>query len=237
MKISIAIPVYECHGKGWLYLAELLNSIIKQNEKDIEVVISDQSTDDAIEKLCNFYKLFLNIKYINSKNTERSNSVNSNNAIKNCSSEIIKIMCGDDFFIDDNAINKILNSFEDTSINWLVNSTMHCDNIHALFRPFTPVYDDNTILTQNTISGPSVLTFRNKFYFDEKLIMLMDCDMYKHLYNKFGNPYIIKDYLTCNRNHSNQMQHIHQNKLANEEEYCIIKYRQKTMIHNIKKEG
>lgn len=56
MTISIGIPVYECHGMGWLYLSELLNSISKQSYKDVEVVISDQSTDDNIFNLCSVIK-------------------------------------------------------------------------------------------------------------------------------------------------------------------------------------
>ena len=94
MKISIAIPTYESHGNGWLYLSELLNSIVKQTEKEIEVVVSDQSTDNNVKNLCEYYNNFLNLKYVNSKNTERSNSVNANIAIKNCSSDLIKIMFG-----------------------------------------------------------------------------------------------------------------------------------------------
>jgi hypothetical protein len=166
----------------------------------------------------------LNLKYINSKGTERSNSVNANIAIKNCSSEIIKIMFGDDFFVDENSIKKIYEEFKNKSCNWLVNGSMHCKNIHMMFRPFIPYYNKNMHLGINTISSPSVLTFKGKHYFDEKLIMLMDCDIYKQLYEKFGDPYIIEDQLICNRLHDTQMQNTHQNKLAFETEYCILKY-------------
>jgi len=224
MKISIAIPTYESYGNGWLYLSELFNSIIKQTEKEIEVVVSDQSTDDNIKNLCNYYCNFLNLKYIKAYNIERSNSANANNAIKNCSSDIIKIMFGDDFFIDDNAITKICNNFDNKSCNWLVNASLHCKNIHSMFRPFIPHYHKDIHLGINTISSPSVLSFRGKHYFDEKLIMLMDCDMYKQLYEKFKNPFIIEDCLICNRLHDTQLQNIHQNKLAFETEYCKIKY-------------
>jgi glycosyltransferase involved in cell wall biosynthesis len=224
MKISIAIPTYESHGNGWIYLSELLNSIVKQTEKEIEVVVSDQSTDNNVKNLCDYYNNFLNLKYVNSKNTERSNSVNANIAIKNCSADLIKIMFGDDFFVDENSVKKICDQFENKTCNWLVNGCLHCKNIHSMFRPFIPYYNEDIHLGINTISSPSVLTFRGKHYFDEKLIMLMDCDMYKQLYDKFGNPFIIKDYLICNRLHETQMQNIYQNKLAFETEYCKIKY-------------
>jgi glycosyltransferase involved in cell wall biosynthesis len=224
MKLSIAIPTYESYGNGWLYISELLNSIIKQTEKEIEVVISDQSEDDNIKNICNYYSKFLNLKYIKANNIERSNSVNANNAIKNCSSDIVKIMFGDDFFIDENAITKICKNFEKKSCNWLVSGCLHCRNIHSMFRPFIPRYNNDMHLGINTISSPSVLSFRGRHYFDEKLVMLMDCDMYKQLYDKFKDPFIIEDYLICNRLHETQLQNIHQNKLAFETEYCKMKY-------------
>jgi glycosyltransferase involved in cell wall biosynthesis len=108
MKLSIAIPTYESHGNGWLYLSELLNSICKQTEKDIEVVISDQSSDDNIKKLCEYYSKFLNIKFVSGHHLPRSNSTNCNNAISQCSSENIKIMFADDFFVNDKSIKLIV---------------------------------------------------------------------------------------------------------------------------------
>lgn len=230
MKISIAIPTYESYGNGWLYISELLNSIIKQTQKEVEVVISDQSTDDNIKNLCDYYSKFLNLKYIKAIDIERSNSANANNAIKNCSSDIIKIMFGDDFFIDEDAVLKICKEFENKNCNWLVNGCLHCKNIHSPFIPFIPYYNQDIHLGINTISSPSVLSFRGKHYFDENLIMLMDCDMYKKLYNKFNNPFIIKDYLICNRIHDTQLQNIYQDKLAFETEYCKMKY-QKEIIN------
>ena len=224
MKISIAIPTYECHGKGWLYLSELFNSIYKQSEKDVEVVVSDQSTDDKILNLCNYYSHHLNIKHIFAKNIQRSNSVNANNAIKNCSSDIIKIMFADDFFVDEKCIEKTVNHFNNLNVNWIVCGSLHCENIHFLGKPIIPHYNSNIHIGNNTISSPSVLSFRGKHYFDEKLIMLMDCDMYKNLYEKYGEPLIISEYHICNRQHELQMQNTHSGKLKLEMDYCFKKY-------------
>jgi glycosyltransferase involved in cell wall biosynthesis len=224
MKLSIAIPTYECHGFGWLYLTELLNSIIKQTEKEIEVVISDQSTDDHIYNLCNFYSNHLNIKYVSGHHINRSNSPNANNAIKHCSSENIKIMFQDDFFINPSAIEQIVSKFNSGS-KWIISGSAHCKNIHFLERPFIPHYTDQIIYGKNTISSPSVLAFYGKELFDENLVMLMDCEMYKRLYDKYGNPFVITDLLICNRIHDKQMQNGLESIIDSEVEYCLNKYK------------
>jgi len=48
MKISIAIPCYEMHGRGTEMLQYSLNTIKKQVNSDFEVVISDHSKNDDI---------------------------------------------------------------------------------------------------------------------------------------------------------------------------------------------
>jgi glycosyltransferase involved in cell wall biosynthesis len=224
MQISLAVPVYECHGMGWLYLSELLNSVAKQTYKNIEIVISDQSTDDKIKILCDAYKNYLNIKYVTGHHLLRSNSPNANNAIKNCSSKYIKILFQDDFFVDEMALQKIVAAFESDAM-WIVSGCVHCSNIHSLYRPFVPYYNDNMLEGNNTISSPSVLSVQEKELFDENLIMLMDCEMYYRLHNKYGEPYIIRDLLVCNRQHKNQLQNLNQDKLSEEIDYCKNKYK------------
>lgn len=224
-KISVAIPVYEAHGSGWLYLSELLNSIWKQTEKDVEIVISDQSLDQNIKNICDYYSSFLNLKYVCGRHLKRSNSPNANNAIKNCSSEIIKVIFQDDFFVMENALQEIIKAFESNTVNWLVSGCFHCSNIHFLQRPFLPSYNENIIRGINTISSPSVLSFRGKHYFDDCLIMMMDCDMYTNLYKLYGDPFILNDCQICNRIHPNQLQNLSKNVTEKEIEYCLNKYK------------
>lgn len=225
MPISIAIPVYECHGMGWIYLSELINSIAKQSYKDIDIVISDQSTDDDIFNLCKAYKNYLNINYISGKHLPRSNSPNVNNAIKNCKYENIKVMFQDDFFIDNEAITKILSKFQ-SGANWIVCASAHCKNIHQIFNPLIPRYNPSLLDGINTISSPSVLAIRGKELFDEKLVMMMDCEMYYRLYKKYGEPTIMQDILVCNRIHDKQLQNQNQDKLSGEIIYCKNKHKE-----------
>jgi glycosyltransferase involved in cell wall biosynthesis len=225
MKISIAIPTYECHGLGWLFISELLNSIKKQDYSNYEVVISDQSTDDKTKKLVGVYAEMMNIVYLDSKHLDRKIGPNINNAIKHCTGDLIKTMCADDFFIDDSALTKIVKEFyvnEDKQ--WLLSGCGHAKSIHMLYDRLIPYYQDKIHHGANTISSPSVLTMRNKEYFDENLALLIDCEMYKRLYIKHGTPIIIQDPLIANRVHDNQMQNKDSGLLESEKQYCINLY-------------
>lgn len=224
MKISIAIPTYECYGRGWLYVSELLNSIIKQTYTDYEIVISDQSTDEKIIKTVKFYSNFMDIKLVDGRHVKRSNSPNANNAIKNCGGDIIKIMFMDDFFVSDNALSIIAERMKNKDKNWLINGCVHATSIHHLHTPMIPHYNDQIHLGRNTISSPSVLTIRNKNYFDENLVLLMDCELYKRLYKTYGNPEIVNDFLICNRSHPDQLQNSTNHLLEPEKTYCIQLY-------------
>lgn len=225
MKISIAVPTYECENIGWLFVTELLNSIIKQNFNDYEVIISDQSTNSRIKDICNFYANHMNLKFIDATSIKKSNSANVNNAIKNCSGEYIKIMFMDDFFVNNTALSKIYERMSNTNAMWCVNGCVHCNNIHHLFNRHIPYYNHEIHLGKNTISSPSVLTLREKQYFDDSLSMLMDCEMYKRLYVNYGNPEIIEDLLICNRIHEKQLQNKFRGIPEEELNYCISKFK------------
>jgi hypothetical protein len=62
-----------------------------------------------------------------------------------------------------------------------------------------PYYNDKMYMGENTIGAPSVLTIRNKnpLLFNENLRWLLDCDYYTRLFEKFGEPKVINDYLVC----------------------------------------
>jgi len=64
-----------------------------------------------------------------------------------------------------------------------------------------PKYHDRIYAGINTISCPSVLTFRNEnpLLLDESLNWLVDVEYYKRLYNRYGLPFIIEDICTVNR--------------------------------------
>lgn len=217
-KISIAVPAYEYSGNGWYFLSCLLNSIVEQDYKNYEVIISDQSSNDDIKNICSIYSKLLPIHHV--PMLERGMGKNFNNSINHCNGSLIKVMCLDDYFIDPYSLTKIVNSFQDLSTLWLLNGCVHAQVMNHFYERMIPYYQHKIHLGINTISSPSVLTLREKIFFDDSLIMLLDCEMYKRLYKMYGNPTIIQDPLICNRMHKDQAQKNQDNVLQKEIEYC-----------------
>ena len=201
MILSICIPTYEMNGEGYKFLNHSLDILTKQSFKDFEVVISDHSSNDDIEKLCQNYNNRLKINY--KKNLEKigSSSANINNAIKNAKGELIKILFQDDFLYDENSLKTTVSNFDIKKDKWLVSRSEHSHDGFTFVRDFTPQYNHNIHLGINTISSPSVLTILNKkpFLFDENLICLMDCDYYKRYYIEYGLPKILNTVTVVNR--------------------------------------
>ena len=223
--ISIAMPTYESHGRAEEFARFQLEKFLKQDYKDFEVVISDHSKDDIIKNICEEYKDRLNILYVRNKKGRGLSSYNANNAIEHCSGEIIKFLWFDDFLWDDYSLQFTYESF-DSDTNWLVSACQHTrDDGKTFYRPFVPRYHDQIYLGNNTISGPSVLSIRNtedKIYFDDRLIWLMDVDYYKRLYDKYGMPKILNKITVVNRDHPDQLSHVMDPEIKENEFYMMV---------------
>lgn len=121
--------------------------------------------------------------------TEKGNMAeNTNEAIKQSAGDLIKIMYMDDMFADKNSLQRIVDAFKGC---WLVTG---CKNDNDLGYHY-PTYAQDIETGNNTIGSPSVLTIKNglNLFFDETMMWLLDCDFYKKLYNKYGEPTILND--------------------------------------------
>lgn len=206
-KISVCIPTYEMHGFGAEYLEHSFRILVTQSYKNFEIVISDQSKDQEIEDCCFKYKDLLDIRYVKYDLIGGSSSANINNAISHSSGGYIKVLFQDDFLYHEDSLSHIISAFEkNLDQKWLVTACEHTSDGHTFNRPYFPSYNHNIHLNMNTISSPSVLSFRkeNTLEFDENLKWLMDVDLYKRLHDNFGDPIIINEINVVNRIWSNQ---------------------------------
>jgi glycosyltransferase involved in cell wall biosynthesis len=230
-KISIAIPTWESYNNGEQFLDDLLRTIEIQTFKDFEVVISEHSKDDyLLPKIKEFEDKF-DIKYYRNENNRGNGSANMNNAISKCSGEIVKIMFQDDFFYDDEALEKIYCTLSDSDRMWLLNGTNHTkDDGNSFYWDLYPKFNDNLLKGVNTISSPSVVSFKrqSEVVFDETLVYFMDIDYYYGMREKYGDPVFYNDILVTNRfPHENSISSNIKNKeemILTESEYCIKKY-------------
>ncbi len=200
--ISICIPTYEMHGFGAEFLSESLIKIKGQSFQDFEIVISDQSKDDRVFECCLSHQDDMNIRYIKNTSNIGNSSANINNAIRNSSGKYIKILFQDDFLYHKDSLSDIIRGFENNpQCSWLVTACEHTNDGITFTRPYFPQYNPEIHLNKNTISSPSVLSFKKEspILFDENLRWLMDVDVYKRLYDEFGDPLIINEINVVNR--------------------------------------
>jgi glycosyltransferase involved in cell wall biosynthesis len=230
-KLSIAIPAYNYHGKGVGFLDDLFRTIEIQTFKDFEVVISDHSPeDDLLEKVKEYENKFT-IRYFKNEKDRGNSPANVNNAIAACTGQIIKPMFQDDFFYDDEALDKIYyNLMGDPSKSWLLCGTNHTkNNGHSFFWELYPKFNDQLLDGVNTISSPSVVAFKNTvdIRFDESLVYFMDIDFYYNMRRTYGDPIYYDDVLVSNRIHpdsiSGTLTNI-QELIDKESKYCKEKY-------------
>ena len=65
MRMSIAIPTWECHGRGGEFLDDLLRTIEIQSFKDFEWVVGNDGSDDNTDILIKKYIKEKKIRIIN----------------------------------------------------------------------------------------------------------------------------------------------------------------------------
>ena len=188
--LSVCIPTYEMRGEAKKVLTRSFDMLKKQTFKDFEVVISDNSEDDVIKDLCaNSDYQSLNITYF--KNGIKGLAQNTNSAIKNAKGEIIQILYMDDYLASENSLKSIVENF---SGHWMVTGCEHDDGTHR-YNPHYPKYNSQIYLGKNTIGSPSVLSIKNEnpLLFDENMAWLLDCDYYKRMHDKHGEPKILNE--------------------------------------------
>ena len=217
MKVSYCIPTHDGNAKCQQYLFDIFFALEHQTNKNFNVWISDHSKSNKILKACEEYADLFEINYVKNDTSLGNISSNTNNAMRNADGDILKVLFSDD--IIDRAFTQ--------GVKWVVSGFAHTiDDGRSHYNPKLPVYNDRLLEGVNTLSSPSILAVRKDLeeYFDEDLVMLMDCDMYYRLYKYHGEPLVLKDYHISNREHPNQTQRTYEHLLPKEIEYLKEKH-------------
>lgn len=229
MKVSICIPCYEMHGRGGDFLDFSLHKIRSQTHQDFEVVISDHSQNREVENVCEKHSSAgMNIKYLRNEVDRGNSSSNINNSISNSTGDIIKILFQDDFLYHQDSVKDVVEMFSLKNAEWLVTSSCHTPDGKNFERFYFPRYTEDVMEGNNLISSPSVLSFRNTkdVWFDTNLVWLMDCDIYKRLYIRYGEPSYLNKVNVVNRTWEGQFNnHIPWERKNWEIEYGRKKYK------------
>lgn len=217
-KLSIAIPTHSMLESSYFF-KRCLDSLWNQSFQDFEIIVTDNSEDNLIRDICDFYGY---VDYF--WNERKGMAQNTNEAIKRSKGELIKILYMDDYMAHDKALEKIVHKFDG---NWLVSSCKHTINGLDFFNTHEPHYSENIYIGNNTIGSPSVLTIKNDepLLFDEEMTWLLDCDYYYRMYQKYGVPVILKDVNVILGIHDGQMTNtMGEGRKLKEYEYINKKY-------------
>ncbi len=218
------MPTYESFGRGVEFLEFQFQKFLEQTYNDFEVVISDHSKDDKIKNICKKYKDKLNIVYIHNPHKRGNLSHNTNNAIKICKGDIIKILFQDDFLFEDDSLQKINDVFTEET-GWVTSACEHVlDTSMKTYNKVIPRYSDKIVSGVNTIGNPSVVAFRNledNILFDEKLTWTVDLDYYKRMHDRYGDPKVIEDTIVIIRIWDKQLTNLIPQEIKQKEEKLI----------------
>lgn len=182
-KVSICVPTYN-NAKE---VERLLLSVKEQNYTDYEVVITDDSDNNEIEKLV--YR-FPDNKVRYTHNSEKLGHIyNWNTAIEKAQGDYIKIMFSDDWFTYPESLAEFVNMLDGCPEAGLAfSNSMQVSEKASCKRKVSEAFiprlreDWRHIFIGNEIGAPSDTIYRrNGIKFDEKSNWASDVELYLHL--------------------------------------------------------
>jgi hypothetical protein len=122
---------------------------------------------------------FQDFEIVNTENGKGMAS-NTNSAIKQATGLLVKILYMDDWLYHKDVLQNIWDNFE-FGDDWMISGAT--TNPH-------PYWTDDIETGNNHLGSPSALTMRRKsaMMFDERMSWLLDCDLYRRLYDEYGPP-------------------------------------------------
>jgi glycosyltransferase involved in cell wall biosynthesis len=203
--ISICIPTFERID----YLRRLLESICIQKFEDFEVIITDDSNDNSVKNLIQFYKDNFIIKYYKNE-PPLGTPANWNVAISKAEGQWIKLMHDDDWFASSESLLFFANSA--TGHRKFIFSSYYAveeggaRKIHKLsFNQKKIIRQPFVLFAKNLIGPPSTTLIHRSIteQYDERLKWRVDVEFYMRvLENEQNFVYINKPLINIGMNPS-----------------------------------
>jgi glycosyltransferase involved in cell wall biosynthesis len=184
--VSICVPTYRQPA----FVSRLLNSVLAQQYKHIEVILSDDSLNDSIAKVAEAYADKLPIRYYPHDPALKSPR-NWNFALNEAHGEYVMLLHQDDWLHDEQAINKYLAAFvanPQTDFVFCRNTAITPDGKAIILQTFpwlvkTIQQDPYHLVRSDVIGPPSNVMLKKSISvrYDEELVWLVDVDYYVRL--------------------------------------------------------
>lgn len=183
-RVSICIPAYNQPE----FLRRTLDSVVVQSFQDYEVVITDDSTDDAVLRVAKAYLVDPRFQYF--RNAERQGTPgNWNEAIRRAKAPLVKLLHHDDWFSHEHSLGMFVQMLdEDASADFAFCASMIVDERQQFLYTSRPTKeqlrrlrsDPMSLFAGNFIGAPSATIFRKQsaLVFDTNLKWLVDIDFY-----------------------------------------------------------
>lgn len=197
MKLSIVT----CTWNSSEYISESINSVIKQDFKDYEIVFVDGgSTDGTLEKIeaVNHPKKVLH-------NIRGGIAKAMNAGIEAADGDIVAHMHSDDYYIGSDVFARVVEHFDSTGCKWLFGRILSDVGGSLEKEAYTiPRYSYDTLLKRNIVPHAATFVRRDVFQelggFSETYRLAMDYEMWLRLGKKY-DPVQLDDYLAAFRRH------------------------------------
>lgn len=205
-KVSIIIPVY--NGENYVSLA--IESALRQDYKNLEIIVVDDGSKDNTFKVCQKYKD--RIRYIRKENGGVSTALNL--GIKSMTGDYFSWLSHDDLYYRDKVSTEIKYLIENNLLN---TNTILCSNYSAVDEYGNYWFStslNGRFLNKNSIlpillgavNGLSLLIPKNAFervgYFDTNLRAAQDYQLWFDMWKKGYKFTFLQDVLVTTRYHS-----------------------------------
>ncbi|MDR1682373.1 MAG: glycosyltransferase family 2 protein [Candidatus Symbiothrix sp.] len=214
MKVSICIPTYQSPAT----LKRLLDSIKIQTCTDYEIIVSDDTPGNEIEKLVGQYTDLPLVYYKNPHSL--GSPENWNQAIRLATGEYIKIMHHDDWFTSSTSIADYVDLMKQNpkAVFGFARhlTTFELDCLHK---------NPDILGLGNLIGAPSVTIFKNHtdLFFDRQLIWLVDIEFYIRILRKYPDfAYTSKNLVTIGSSDNRISDRIKDNKALIQKEQIYL---------------
>jgi glycosyltransferase involved in cell wall biosynthesis len=189
--LSVCIPIHDPASTNKEYLREGVTSILSQTVLPKEIVFTSNHEVIYLQDILSIIpKEIVSLVKIAPTNGA---SENFNNSVTAASGKYVKLLCQDDFLMDEGHFEAAVNSMELAKHSWLTTGCQHFEEISRSFtRKIRPRYRDKLIRGVNTIGSPSVVFFKRIDFlpFSGKLEYMYDCEWYVRMFHNLGKPLI-----------------------------------------------